>query len=50
MRFTGEWRFLVNKEMDLSFFVGTLYEYQSLVDPEKSHGDLRTYLGLRFGF
>lgn len=49
-RITGEWRLLFDKDMNLSFLIGTLYEYQSIVDPEKNHGDLRTYLGLRFGF
>ena len=28
----------------------TLYEYQSLVDSGKDHGDFRTYLGLRYEF
>ena len=50
MRISGEWRFLFDKDMNLSFFVGTLFENQSIVDPGKSHADLRTYLGLRFGF
>ncbi|MGB2864267.1 MAG: DUF481 domain-containing protein, partial [Sedimentisphaerales bacterium] len=49
-RISGEWRFLFDKEMNLSFLIGTLYEYQSIVDPEKQHGDLRVYLGLQFGF
>jgi len=49
-RCTGEWRLLFDKDMNLSFLIGTLYEYQSIVDPEKNHGDLRTYLGLQFGF
>lgn len=49
-RVAGEWRFLFDKDMNLSFLIGTLYEYQSVVDPEKEHGDLRVYLGLQFGF
>jgi len=49
-RVSGEWRFLFDKDMNLSFLIGTLYEYQSIVDPEKEHGDLRVYLGLQFGF
>lgn len=49
-RITGEWSFLFSKEMLLSFLVGTLYEYQSIVDPGNTHGDLRVYLGLRYGF
>jgi ribosome maturation factor RimP len=49
-RISGEWRFLFDKDMNLSFLIGTLYEYTSLVDPDKDHGDLRTYLGLQFGF
>ncbi|UCC96907.1 MAG: DUF481 domain-containing protein [Phycisphaerales bacterium] len=49
-RISGEWRFLFDKDMKLSFLIGTLYEYQSIVDPGKEHGDLRVYLGLQFGF
>jgi hypothetical protein len=49
-RISGEWRFLFGKDMKLSFLTGTLYEYTSIVDPDKDHEDLRTYLGLRFGF
>jgi len=49
-RISGEWRFLFDKDLNLSFMVGTFYEYQSVVDPEKAHGDMRTYLGLRFEF
>jgi putative salt-induced outer membrane protein YdiY len=49
-RISGEWRFLFDKDMNLSLLIGTLYEYQSMVDPGKDHGDLRTYLGLRFEF
>lgn len=49
-RVSGEWRYLFDKDMLLSFVLGTLYEYTSIVDPGKDHGDLRTYLGLRYGF
>jgi putative salt-induced outer membrane protein YdiY len=49
-RVTGEWRFLLDKDMHLNFLIGILYEYQSIVDPEKEHGDLRVYLGLRYNF
>ncbi len=49
-RVSGEWRFLFDKDMLLSFVIGALYEYQSIVDPGKDHGDLRVYLGLRYGF
>ncbi len=49
-RILGESHFLFDKDMRLSFLIGALYEYQSVVDPEKKHGDLRVYLGLQFGF
>lgn len=49
-RISGEWRSRFDSDMNLSFLVGTLYEYQSVADSGKSHGDLRTYLGLRWGF
>ncbi|MHC4117984.1 MAG: DUF481 domain-containing protein [Planctomycetota bacterium] len=49
-RVSGEWRFLFDKDMHLSFLIGTLYEYTSLVDPGSAHGDLRVYLGLQYSF
>jgi len=49
-RVAGEWSYLFGPEMSLNFLVGALYEYQSISDPDKTHGDLRVYLGLRFGF
>jgi len=49
-RVSGEWRFLFDKDMNLSFLMGTLYEFISIVDLDKDHGDLRTYLGLRYAF
>ncbi|MFC1604338.1 YdiY family protein [Planctomycetota bacterium] len=49
-RVSGEWRFLFDKDLNLNFLVGTFYEYQSIVDPDKAHGDMRTYVGLRFQF
>jgi RNase P/RNase MRP subunit p29 len=49
-RIAGEWSYLFGPEMSLNFLVGALYEYQSISDPDKTHGDLRVYLGLRFGF
>jgi len=49
-RFSGEWRYLFDEDMRLSFFVGSLYEFQSVVDPGKEHGDLRVYLGLGYAF
>ncbi|NOR65921.1 MAG: DUF481 domain-containing protein [Woeseiaceae bacterium] len=49
-RISGEWRFSFDKEMNLGLVLGTLYEYQSIVDQDKDHGDLRTYVGLRYDF
>ena len=49
-RISGNWRFLVDKDLNLSLLMGAFYEYQSIVDPDKAHGDMRTYLGLRFQF
>jgi putative salt-induced outer membrane protein YdiY len=48
-RISGEWRFLFDKATHLGLVLGTLYEYQSVADPGKDHGDLRTYIGLQFG-
>jgi putative salt-induced outer membrane protein YdiY len=49
-RFSGEWRYFFDEDMRLSFLVGSLYEFQSIVDPGKKHADLRVYLGLGYGF
>jgi Protein of unknown function, DUF481 len=49
-RIAGEWSYLFGKDMNLNFFVGTLYEYQTINDPDKDPEDVRVYLGLRFGF
>jgi len=49
-RFSGEWRYFFDEDMRLSFLVGSLYEFQSIVDPGKEHADLRVYLGLGYGF
>ena len=49
-RISGEWSYLFGKDMNLNFFVGALYEYQTVNDLNKSPSDLRVYLGLRFGF
>ena len=49
-RFSGEWRYFFDEDMRLSFLVGALYEFQSIVDPGKEHADLRVYLGLGYGF
>jgi hypothetical protein len=47
---SAEWRLLFDTEMNFSVIVGTEYEYQSIVDSGKDHGDSRTYLGLRYDF
>jgi hypothetical protein len=49
-RISGEWRFLFDKDMNLSFFIGTLYEYTSIVDQGNENEDTRVYLGVRFAF
>lgn len=49
-RMSGEWRFLFDKDLNLSFLLGAFYEYQSIVDPDKTHGNMRTYVGLHFRF
>jgi putative salt-induced outer membrane protein YdiY len=49
-RISGEWRYLFDEDMRLSFLVGSLYEFQSIVDPGKEHADLRVYLGLGYRF
>jgi len=48
-RVSGEWRFLFDHAMHLGLVMGGLYEYQSVVDPDKDHSDFRTYIGLQFG-
>ncbi|MHC4214641.1 MAG: DUF481 domain-containing protein, partial [Planctomycetota bacterium] len=49
-RTTANWRFLLSKEMNLSFLIGILHEYQSVVDPGKEKNDTRIHTGIQFKF
>ena len=49
-RTSMDWRFLLEKESKMSFLVGLLHEYQSIVDPDKERNDLRIYTGIRYEF
>jgi hypothetical protein len=49
-RTSMDWRFLLEKESKMSFLVGLLHEYQSIVDPDKDRNDLRIYTGIRYEF
>jgi hypothetical protein len=50
-RTSWNWRYALRKEgMSISYLIGVLHEYQSVVDPGKEHVDLRFYLGFEFGF
>ncbi|UCC23427.1 MAG: DUF481 domain-containing protein [Planctomycetota bacterium] len=49
-RSSMDWRFLLEKESKMSFLVGLLHEYQSIVDPDKDRNDLRIYTGIRYEF
>ena len=49
-RTTVNWRILLSKEMNLSFLVGLLHEYQAVVDPDKKRNDTRVYTGIQIKF
>ncbi len=45
-----KWRYILNRELNLSLNVGLEHEYQSEVDPGKKHSDIRMYSGLQLDF
>lgn len=49
-RVSLNWRLNLNKEATWGILLGTLYEYQSIVDPGINQNDLRNYLGLQVSF
>jgi putative salt-induced outer membrane protein YdiY len=49
-RTTFDWDYLLNDEMNLSFVLGILHEYQAIVDPGKDRNDTRIHTGFRFRF
>ncbi|MHC4757846.1 MAG: DUF481 domain-containing protein [Planctomycetota bacterium] len=49
-RSTANWRFLIDREMRLSFLIGLFHEHQSIVDPGKDKNDTRIFSGIQYGF
>ena len=49
-RISFDWNYLLSDEINLSFFLGLLNEYQSVVDPGKEDTDTRFHTGFRFKF
>ncbi len=49
-RTTFDWNYLLNDEMNLSFVLGILHEYQAIVDPGKDKNDTRIHTGVRYKF
>jgi putative salt-induced outer membrane protein YdiY/preprotein translocase subunit YajC len=49
-RTTFDWDYLLNDEINLSFVLGILHEYQAVVDPGKDRNDTRIHTGFRFRF
>ena len=49
-RIRFDWNYLLSDEINLSFFLGLLHEYQSVVDPGKEDTDTRFHTGFRFKF
>ncbi|MHC5103619.1 MAG: DUF481 domain-containing protein [Planctomycetota bacterium] len=49
-RTTFDWDYLLSDEMNLSFVLGVLHEYQAVVDPGKDENDTRVHTGFRFRF
>ena len=49
-RTTFDWDYLLSEEINLSFVLGVLHEYQSVVDPGKDENDTRVHTGIRYKF
>jgi len=49
-RTTFDWDYLLSEEINLSFVLGVLHEYQSVVDPGKDKNDTRVHTGIRYRF
>jgi putative salt-induced outer membrane protein YdiY len=49
-RTTFDWDYLLSDEINLSFVVGILHEYQSIIDPGKEKNDTRIQTGIRYKF
>jgi putative salt-induced outer membrane protein YdiY len=49
-RTTFDWDYLLSDEINLSFVVGILHEYQAYVDPGKDENDTRIQTGIRYKF
>ncbi len=45
-----KWKYLLDRELNLSLNVGLEHEYQSVVDADRKHSDLRMYTGLQLNF
>ncbi|MHC4130886.1 MAG: DUF481 domain-containing protein [Planctomycetota bacterium] len=44
------WRYLLSKELNLSFIFGILHEYQSIVDQGDDNSDTRVHTGIQIRF
>lgn len=49
-RSSANWAVKIFNDLDLSMTAGVTHEYQSEVDPDKDHNDLRVFTGLQFDF
>ena len=49
-RTTFDWDYLLSDEINLSFVLGILHEYQAYVDPGKDKNDTRIHTGIRYKF
>jgi putative salt-induced outer membrane protein YdiY len=49
-RTTFDWDYLLSDEINLSFVLGILHEYQSVVDTGKDKNDTRIHTGVRYKF
>lgn len=50
LRSGGNWRYVIDQDMNLSLLIGYSFEYQSLIDPGAEHYDLRIYVGIQYSF
>lgn len=49
-RSTLDWRFLMDRELNLSLLLGLEHEYLNIVDPGSKQNDTRVYMGIQYDF
>ena len=49
-RSTGNWRYALSDDLQLSLLVGYSWEYQNVVDPGDEYYDFRFFIGVQYAF